>query len=474
MLGAFRHEGGVLRCQGASVEDLAAAHGTPLYIYSEAAVAEGLSACVRAFEPLAGEVHFAVKACGAIGLLRRLVGWGAGLDVVSGGELERAFLAGCPLDRVMFAGVGKTESELRAALSGAHSPLLGSGLADDGAIRARGPVGLINVESEPELRRADRIARELGVRARAALRVNPDVDARTHAYITTGRKENKFGIDMPRAEALYRRWAAGRAGDEPGVALIGLHAHIGSQVFDVEPYAHTGERLAAAAARLRDSGAAVDLLNLGGGWGVAYDGSPAPSVGDYARALGGALAGEARRGTRITVEPGRSVVARAGVLLARVEYVKRGVGKRFVVLDAGMHTLLRPALYQAFHFAWPARFAGGVDRIAEELDAGALEPADLVGPVCESSDFLALDRPFPDVYEGDLIAVFCAGAYGMSMASTYNDHPRPAEVIVRADGSPELLRRRETVPDLLRIERVAEPGPKPCREPVHAPRPPRG
>lgn len=442
----FAYRAGRLCCGPMPLSEAAATLGTPLFVYSAEGIEARYEALRLAFARLNPVLHFAAKSCGNIHILRLLVGLGAGVDVVSGGELERAWLAGCPMSRVAFAGVGKTEDEIRAAIDGRFSPLRGSPLAAaSGEPADRGTVGLINVESVEEYARVDRIARDLGRSVRVAIRVNPDVDAHTHPYTTTGRRRNKFGIDLTTAEAKYREWSA-RA-ETTGARPVGLHAHIGSPVYEIDPFVRAAEILRDATRRLREDGFPVELIDLGGGWPSAYRPEQARDLSAFGDAIGSVLEGEVRRGTVIHLEPGRSVTANAGVLMTRVQFVKRTAERRFVITDAGMHTLLRPALYQAFHAIWPAACDRG------PFDDGAasicVEPvADVVGPICETGDFLARDRALPEVLGGDLLAVFSAGAYGMSMASTYNQQPRPAEVLIE-NGHARLIRRRESAADLI-------------------------
>lgn len=452
-LGPFTYANGVLSLDGTPLTAVAEEHGTPLYVYSGRGIREHANAFREAFGRFRPETHFAAKACGNINILRLLVDEGLGIDAVSGGEVERAWLAGCPMHRVAFAGVGKSEAEIAAALDGTRSPLRGTGIPEKfglGEPDARGPVGLFNVESEEEFARVDRIARDLGVRARVAVRVNPDVDARTHPYTTTGRRHNKFGIDLARAEHLYRAWAAHARGDTAGAVPVGLHVHIGSPVYDTEPFADAARALVEAASRLRDGGCPIDVLDMGGGWPSAYTPEQARDLRAFAGEIHEVLLGELERGTRIHFEPGRSIIANNGAMLTTVEYVKHAADKRFVVCDAGMHTLLRPALYDAFHAVWPVNApTGPFEPDAEH--ACPDPPADVVGPICETGDFLARDRVLPDVSGGDRLAVFGAGAYGMSMASTYNQHPRPAEVLID-EGAARLIRPRESAADLIRPE----------------------
>ncbi|MEM1329739.1 MAG: diaminopimelate decarboxylase [Planctomycetota bacterium] len=444
---------GRLCARGRPMSEIARVCGTPTYVYDADAIRSRYHELTEAFASIGPEVRFAAKACGNLSVLRDLVGLGAGVDVVSGGEVERAWTAGCPMERVCFAGVGKTDDEIRAALDGRYSPLA-AGFDGMDPVR-RGPIGLFNVESADELSRIDSIARELGVTARCALRVKPLVDAKTHDYTSTGRLADKFGVDLEDAPELFARF--GRVEDIAGARLIGLHAHIGSPVNTTEPFVKSARVLVDLAASLRERGRLIELINLGGGWGTAYQTGEAPDLRVYAEAVAPVLADELTRGTRILIEPGRTLVANAGVLLLSVTAVKRTGGRRFVVLDAGMNALIRPSLYGAFHFAWPIEVsASDVPRAASQ-DAGIpgrFEPADLVGPICESGDFLARERPFPEVRPGDVVAVLSAGAYGMSMSSNYNDHAQPAEVLL--DGGRVIrARRRESIGDLLQPEAEA-------------------
>jgi diaminopimelate decarboxylase len=419
----FRYEGGALRAEDVDLEALAREHGTPLYVYSQATLLDHYRKVAAAFEPLGGWVAYSVKACSNLSILSLLAREGAGFDVVSGGELERVREAGGKLARTVFAGVGKTDQELELALSlGVHH---------------------LNVESEEELSRLDRLARARGVKAPAALRVNPDVDPKTHRYITTGKRENKFGVDFETATRVFAersRYAH--------VALRGVHMHIGSQLTEVAPYAQAVERVVGFALEQRRKGAELSWLNLGGGFGIWYEDRAARPVADFARAAAPFLEG---KGFEVVVEPGRFVAGNAGVLLTRVVDVKRSGGKRFVIVDAGMNDLVRPSLYKSFHRIWPIR--SEVDpRVPGAKLPGGLEPADVVGPICESGDFLGLDRELPSLERGDVLCVFSAGAYGFTMSSNYNTRPRPAEVLV-SGASARPIRRRETLGDLLGPER---------------------
>lgn len=414
---AFTWRAGVLHAEAVALPQVAQAVGTPVYVYAAGAIACAYDAYAAALAGIDAQICYALKANGNLAVVRTLAQRGAGADVVSGGELTRALAAGVPADRIVFAGVGKTEAELRLALS--HR------------------IGQINVESAPELAAVEAAARALGTTAPVALRLNPDVDAVTHAKITTGRQDNKFGIDLEQALALIRRRA-----DWPHVRIGGLAMHIGSQLLGLEPFRAAFAALAAATEAARAEGAAIDRLDVGGGLGIAYaaDTTP-PALSDYA-ALVRDLA--RRTGCRLILEPGRSLVGNAGVLLTRVVYIKDGASRRFVIVDAGMNDLLRPALYDAHHEVHPVWAA----------DPGALTaPVDLVGPVCESADTFAWQRPLPPLAPGALLAIFSVGAYGAVMASGYNARPLVPEVLVRG-GDYAVVRRRQSVEEHLALESV--------------------
>jgi diaminopimelate decarboxylase len=355
-----------------------------------------------------------VKANGNLSVLRTLCEQGAGADIVSNGELYRAQLAGIPPDRIMFSGVGKTITDLAAAL--------------DAGIYA------FNVESAGELRALSDLAVTMGVRAPIALRVNPDVESPTpHHYTATGHKTTKFGIPYEEAEALYHK-----AASLPGISVRGIDVHIGSQILDVAPYCIAVTRVLELVDRLKNAGIAIEFIDLGGGFGVSYNEDESPPAERFAKGLVPLLQ---ESGLRVVFEPGRFIVGPAGVLLTRVLYVKRMAGKTFVITDAGMNDLLRPSHYSSYHRVDPAEHMNGRETI----------PADIVGPICESGDFLALDRPIARPEPGELLAIGTVGAYGFSMASTYNARPRPAEVLV-SGSEHRLIRRRETLDDLVRGE----------------------
>lgn len=438
---AFQYRDGVLHTGNVSLAGIAEAVGTPTFVYSAEAIRTAFDRIEKAFSPLGAKLHYAVKASSNLNILRVLHELGAGMDVVSGGELERAWLAGTPMDEIVFAGVGKTRAEQKAALDGRWSPLVDDAQRLGGEnIQERGPVGLFNVESESELEVLAEVAAEVGVVARACIRVNPDVDARTHEYTTTGKEENKFGVAVARVPVLFEAFR-----ENPSVQLKGLHVHIGSPVREIEPFESAVRVVLELIDLLEHKGHSITVLDLGGGWPMNYSDGESPDIEAFADALVPLLKGRAEAGLRIVLEPGRSIMANAGVLLTRVHHVKEGRRKRFVICDAGIHTLIRPAFYRAFHFVWPVRVEAGHEPPAAkaELDLPDLYPSDLVGPICETGDFLARERNLPKVQRGDLVAVFSAGAYGMSMSSNYNDHPRSAEVLVDGERAVEINRRQD-------------------------------
>lgn len=426
----FRYIEGELCAERLRVTDIADALGTPLYVYSQATLLDHYQRLREAFAPIDPLICFAVKSCSNLSILRLLGACGAGMDLVSGGELRRAQEAGIDPAMCVYAGVGKTDDEIRQALD--------AGL------------GWFNVESEPEFENIRRLARTLGVRCRAALRVNPDVDPKTHRYTTTGKKETKFGVDLERARAFFVKY-----GDDEWCRLAGIHLHIGSPVYTIEPYVESIEK---ALALIDDVEAVgnhrVTMLDLGGGFGADYESDQSPLASDYADRIIPLLEDRVKKGLRIVLEPGRTIAANAGVLVTTVQYVKQSGERRFIICDAGMNALLRPSHYEAFHFVWPARVAEEhvPSKRSRSLRLPGLELADVVGPVCESGDFLALDRALPPVERDDRIVVFGAGAYGMSMANQYNTFPRGAEVLVNGDQA-SVIREREQYDDLFEHEK---------------------
>jgi len=412
----FAYRDGVLCVGGLPLDRIVETSGTPAYVYDLDAVAAAWQQCASAFAPLGAQVLFAVKANSSMRLLARLARLGAGFDVVSGGELVRVLRAGGDPARTVFAGVGKTREELELAVR--HDVTL-------------------NVESADELEALQRVAAATGRRARFAIRVNPDVEVDTHAYIQTGHDQAKFGVPIEVAMELLRRTAKGEL---PDLVAVGVHVHVGSQLPDPDGMvaaARVGIEVTEAG---RDAGLDLDWLDVGGGLPVDYGGSPVPFGPEgFAAALAPVVAG---RGLRLAVEPGRHLVARAGALVASVLYRKHRKAGRMLVVDTGMHHLMRPALYQAVHRIVPVRAAGPTF------------PTEVVGPICESTDVLSGAAGLPDLGPGELVAILDAGAYGMTMASNYNSHPRPAEIVVEG-GVASVARRRETWDELLAWE--AEP-----------------
>ncbi|MTW20847.1 diaminopimelate decarboxylase [Allochromatium palmeri] len=408
----FNDRDGLLHAEEVPLTEIAERFGTPCYVYSRATLERHWRAFDRAFRDHPHLICFSVKSNSNLAVLDVLARLGSGFDIVSVGELERVLAAGGDPSKIVFSGVGKRADEIRRALE----------------------VGIrcFNVESESELTRIDGIAAELGVKAPVSLRVNPDVDPQTHPYISTGLKENKFGIDIHEAESVYALAAA-----MPNLKVVGIDCHIGSQLTDLAPFIDALGRVLALADRLCASGIAIEHLDLGGGLGIRYREEHPPEPAAYAAAMSHLLA---NRPYEVILEPGRAIVGNAGVLLTRVEYLKHSSHKHFAILDAAMNDLLRPALYQANQ---------EIVRVVSETDA---DPShyDLVGPVCETADFLGKDRTLA-LEEGDLVAVRGAGAYGFTMSSNYNSRPRAAEVMVDGDRT-YLVRERESITDLYRGE----------------------
>jgi diaminopimelate decarboxylase len=411
---SFAFRDGVLCAEQLPLDEIARRFGTPCYVYSRAAIEGAYGEYARALRDRESLICYSVKANSNLAVLALLARLGAGFDIVSGGELARVLAAGGDPRKTVFSGVGKTEAEIELAL--------------------QKNILCLNLESEPELARVAAAARRMGRRAPVAFRVNPDIDARTHPYISTGLSENKFGVAYAEAERLYA--AAARLTD---IELIGIGCHIGSQLTSAAPFVDAVGRIAALTDRLARAGIALKHIDIGGGIGIRYQDETPQTIGAF---LDGALGMLSGRTETLIVDPGRSIVGNAGVLLSRVEYVKPGPARNFMVVDAAMNDLIRPALYGAWHDVRQVREAGG----------GTHAIYDVVGPVCESGDFLAKDRRL-SAREGDLLAFMSAGAYGMAMSSNYNSRPRPAEVLV--DGKvAHLIRGRESVEQLFALERI--------------------
>ena len=414
----FSYRGGVLHAESVPLPAIAEAVGTPVYVYSSAVLAERYERFRRALSGLDATICYALKANDALGVVRTLAELGAGADVVSEGELAIARAAGVPAQKIVFAGVGKSRAEMEAGIA--------AGILQ------------FNVESLPELEALDQVARAMGRKAPVALRINPDVDARTHAKITTGKSENKFCI--PIDEALE---AARRAASLPGIELVGLAVHIGSQLTDIEPFRAAFAKMVDLAVAVRAAGMPLKRLDLGGGLGLAYAEEAPPTPEAY-----GAMVKEVTRplGLPLLFEPGRHLVGEAGMLLTRILYVKAGRSRRFVIVDAGMNDLIRPTLYDAHHAILP---------VAEPAEADHPERVDVVGPICESGDVFAEQRPLPPVSSGALLAIGTAGAYGSVMASYYNARPPAAEAMVKGDRF-AVIRPRATIEEMIGRDRLPE------------------
>ena len=407
---AFTYRHAELACEALPMSVIADAVGTPAYVYSRAAILDAYTAYDRAFAGMPHVVCYAVKANSNLGVLCTLAQAGAGADIVSGGELYRALRAGIPPDKIVFSGVGKTPEEMREAV--------------------KADILMFNVESAGELAALDRVGAEMGMRVPIALRVNPDVDPQTHPYIATGLRSSKFGIPIAHALEMYER-----AARMPGIRIVGVQMHIGSQLTKTAPFVDATARLVGLVRSLRERRLEITHVDIGGGLGIRYRDEVPPGPAEYAAVLLPALR---ELDVTLLLEPGRSVVGNAGALLTRVLYRKETETKTFIVVDAAMNDLIRPALYGAHHEIRPVTAGRAAPR----------ETVDVVGPVCESGDFLARDREMPRVDEGDLLAVMSGGAYGFVQASNYNSRPRPPEVLVDGDRY-AVVRRRETYQDLV-------------------------
>jgi len=407
----FGYSGGRLHCEGVSLDEVAREVGTPVYIYSEAAMRHQVDLFHEALQSVPHLICYAVKANSNLSVIRRLAGWGSGFEIVSGGELFRVIRAGSTGSKVVFDGPGKTMEEIRYAL---ESDIL-----------------FFNVESAAEADLIADTARDMKKRARVSVRTNPDVNPGTHPYISTGMKEHKFGIALPEARELYLRLRK-----RPEIEIVGVTCHIGSQITQLEPYREALKSLRAFILELRGEGIHLKYLDFGGGLGISYNGELPPSTASYAQFVKDATSD---LGMTLILEPGRSIVGNAGTLLTRVTFTKKQGAKQFVIVDAGMNDLIRPALYGSHHQIWSVK------------ETTETEIVDVVGPICESTDFIAKDRDLPVFTRGDLAAVMSAGAYGFSLSSNYNSRPRVAEVMVSGNKY-EVIRRRETYEDLIRQE----------------------
>lgn len=415
----FTYKKGQLYCEDVPIQGIAEQVGTPFYLYSTATLKRHFEAFDSGFEGMDHLTCFAVKACSNVALLNIFGKMGGGADIVSGGELFRAMKAGIAPEKIIYSGVGKTRAEIREAL---YAGIL-----------------MFNVESPQELDRLQDVAAEIGATARIAFRINPDVDPKTHAYISTGLAKNKFGIPVDEALEQYVR-----ASTMDNIKVIGVSCHIGSQLTQVAPFIEALRKLKLFIGKLTEQGISISYLDLGGGVGITYDDEQPPHPQDYAQAIRAELS---EVECTLILEPGRVITGNAGILVTEVQYTKVNSGgevdKRFIIVDAAMNDLTRPALYGAFHTVLPVREAGGVEQVV-----------DIVGPICETGDFMARDRMMPEVQPGELLAVMSAGAYGFSMSSNYNSRPRAAEVLA-SDERFQVIRYREEYEDLVRGESLS-------------------
>ncbi|MDD5432614.1 MAG: diaminopimelate decarboxylase [Candidatus Omnitrophica bacterium] len=409
----FKYVGNSLCCEKVKIEDLAKKYGTPLYVYSYNTLIDHYLKIKEAFKSVDALVCYSVKANSNLAILKSLVNMGSGLDIVSGGELYRALKAGCPASKIVYASVGKTDKEIEDAI--------------------RCGILFFNVESLPELTNINRIAKKLGKITRVAIRINPDVEAKTHKFITTGKITNKFGIDLKTAYKIIMMSRNFR-----NAKISGLHIHIGSQITESDPFVAAIKKVADFILKIKKS-VTLEYLNIGGGLGIVYNNETPQTAAIYAAKILPLLK---KTGLKIILEPGRFIVGNSGVLVAKVLYIKNTPKKKFIITDAGMNDLIRPALYEAYHNILPLKKAQGTK---------SQEKADVVGPICESGDFFAKERMLPKVKEGDFIAVMSAGAYGFSMSSNYNSRPRAMEVMVVKD-CVQVIRKRETYEDITRNE----------------------
>ena len=419
----FNFTDGRLHCENVPASRIAEEVGTPCFVYSAATLLHHYRQVAEAFAPVDPTICYSIKSNGNLAVCKLLAEAGCGFDVTSGGELYRALAAGGDPAKIIYAGVGKTDVEIREAIT--------AGIA------------AFNIESEAEIENIDKVAGEMGKQVIAALRINPDVDPKTHRHTTTGKKETKFGVDLERAERVFEQYRHLKH-----LRLAGVHMHLGSPIYTVDPYVDAVQKINALIDRLTERGHTIEWFDLGGGFGVDYErpGQALP-VEAFAEAMLPHLVG---RPYKVALEPGRYIAGNAGVMLTRVLYRKTGGEKKFVIVDAAMNDLIRPMLYDAFHFIWPTHLDPGGRAMGQRPTGG--EIVDVVGPICESGDYLAKDRPLPPTARGDLLAIYTAGAYGFAMSSNYNNRPRAPEVLVDGD-SFKVVRRRETYEDLVAAER---------------------
>jgi len=422
----FNYTNGKLFAENVDIESIAAGVGTPAYIYSKATFLDHLQKIQNAYSDLDTTICYSVKACGNINILKFMARAGSGFDIVSGGELYRILHAGGDLSKVVYAGVGKTDKEIVEALNAG--------------------IEYFNIESEQELENLIRLTKEnstsINKQPKAALRVNPDIEYKTHKFIKTGKKETKFGVDIERALKVFADY-----GNNDAVNLCAIHVHLGSGGKKIDPYVDAVKKILPVIDELRKRGHTVETLDLGGGYGADYESDTVPSAAEYGAGIVPLLKD---KNLKFILEPGKSICANAGILLTRVLFTKQGGSKKFVIVDAGMNDLIRPALYDAFHFIWPAQVDPALvpPQRSKDLQIDGTEVVDVVGPICESGDFFAQDRPLPLLKRGDLLAIFTTGAYGFTMSCNYNARPLAPEVLV--DGSDfSIIRKRQTYEDLI-------------------------
>jgi diaminopimelate decarboxylase len=424
----FKYKDGKLFAESVDIEKVADSLGTPAYIYSKATFLDHLEKIKNAYRDIDTTICYSVKACANINILRFLADAGCGFDIVSGGELFRVMQAGADMTKVVFAGVGKTDNEILEALNA--------------------NIAYFNIESQQELENFVTLAEKQKISSppKAALRINPDIEYKTHAYLATGKKETKFGVDIELAEKIFNKF-----GKNKYVNLCAIHIHLGTGGESIDPFVNAVKKILPLIDKLRAQGHTVETLDIGGGYGADYESDTVPSAADYASGIVPLLK---EKKLKLILEPGKTIAANAAVLLTRVLYTKQSGSKKFVIVDAAMNDLIRPALYNAFHFIWPTRVSEKMmpKKRAKDLKINGTETIDIVGPICESGDFLAKDRALPPVKRGELLEIFTAGAYGFTMASNYNARPRAPEVLVDGDKF-SVIRKRETYEDLIDLEK---------------------
>jgi len=423
---SFQYRNGKLFAEDVDVAKIADQVGTPVYVYSRSTFLDHLEKIQTAYAGIDTTVCYSIKACGNIHILRELAAAGSGFDIVSGGELYRAKQAGADMSKIVFAGVGKTDREIIEAL-------------DAG-------IGCFNIESEAELENLIKLCKEQGKTTKSALRVNPDINYEAQKHTTTGVKETKFGIDIERTLKIYDRYA-----DNGVVDMSVIHVHLGSGGKSIDPYVNYVKKILPLVEQLRSSGYAIETIDLGGGYGADYETATVPSAADYAAGVVPLLKAA---NLKLILEPGKSIIANAGIMLTRTLFKKTSGRKTFAIVDAGMNDLIRPCLYEAFHFIWPARVAENLvpEKRINGLDMEDTEVVDVVGPICEGTDYFAKERAIPKLERGDLVAVFSVGAYGYTMACNYNARPMCPEVLVDGDQF-RVIRKRQTYEDLIELEK---------------------